>query len=997
MRSFYYRKFQRWMRRNESGQSIIVLAIGFIALVGFVGITTDVSLMFVRYAQLARATDAAAIAAANQMRQDRTQASLGLAARQFIELYGLNPLNVLVDTCISLPVEARAGDELCRDDQAKLVRVTAQIESPTVFMRLLGFENFILQASSVSETAALDVVVIMDVGEFMASLTTIEDWARDVRQGMIYRPPRALEVYLTKYPSTMANRPSEFDFWKGNGAVPAEFSLLNTWQANVNARLYYPDGNGNTPLSDPAYTVQFNSTFFNAKYGPQSHPRVECRVRFFPQAHEFNTVLYQGHFDSNGKFVRLLNNSNAGTFAQSTFGLAGLPWPAGETNWDGFVPTYNYFGCCNDPNGDYNFSDLVCQPFKQARTAVLEFMDRVDFTRGDRMAIVTYDRTAFLVNPYGYLVGGQPFCTAGNTDERCRPGAMMENADDAREALRRLVGVRAEPNFYVYTPGNITNAAVRVTGQWTSFAAGINENGQSIPIDFGKNSDPPQPNGQQFAAPSNVDGTTVYPELYNFPVWNACPFGNAGAVRPDRTLFEFGLQRASIPNAGLDAAWGGYIDPNGVRLYRGPISDPNNYNTDMSYDRWASCRGANVGAGLREGSNALVNPQTIRQSGTVWVMILLASGGAAGSDPVRRNRNPIPASQPYAWNDPLNGFGRPGQYGGHGLCPFGTPGRPAELTLPGNDSAAGFARFPHCSDESPRSRHFCNFRPLYNPPVAPGTPVDPLPPIYKNVETGNVCAGPGGNCVAIPPMGDRDYVLFDPTEPRWYGLNGPQSAQEELAWNRANNNLYDVDLDGCRDPHTGVDNQYHYDADDYARDWADYIALRRDSDSNILLPSIFTIGFGLEYFNRTLNGVEYNIRDSNNAQLLCQLNPGNCLAEQLLRYIADVGDNNQIDNHWYKAMLFPLKDASGNIIPGTTSRPGGFGPRDPCQRQDQGPVGGTYDTDGSGSLSPTEEDRMYGHLAPQTNCGNYYYAPDYNQLQFVFDDIASRMFTRLSR
>ena len=69
--------FRRYFRRSgESGQSVILLALGFVALAGFVGITTDISLMFVRYAQLSRAVDSAAIAAANQMRQDRSNASV---------------------------------------------------------------------------------------------------------------------------------------------------------------------------------------------------------------------------------------------------------------------------------------------------------------------------------------------------------------------------------------------------------------------------------------------------------------------------------------------------------------------------------------------------------------------------------------------------------------------------------------------------------------------------------------------------------------------------------------------------------------------------------------------------------------------------------------------------------------------------------------------------------------------------------------------------------
>lgn len=999
MKSFF-RKIHRWMRRGESGQSVIILAIGFIALVGFVGITTDVALMFVRYSQLSRAVDASAIAAANQMRTDRTQASLGIAARQFIELYGLNPTKVLVDTCNSLPFADRASDELCRADQAKLVRVTAQVESPTVFMRLLGFQNFTLQASSVSETAALDVVIIMDSSESMASLTTVEDWARDANRGVIYRPPRAMDIYAAKYPVGMANRPREDEFWEGTGVMPAADSLLSTWQQNVNNRLYYTGAPGNiVGVADTAYQVFYNKTYFEATYGTQEHPRLECRVRFYPQSIDYPARLWQGYRTAAGDLVPVLNNSSAANYNNSLFGRAGLVWPVanGNSNWDGFVPTYNFYGCCNDPQGasgtgaaDFNFSDLVCQPFKQARSAVLDFMDRVDFTRGDRMAIVTFDRSAFLINPYGYIVGGtNPSCVAGNRVAECRPGAMMDNQADATYALKTLVGVRSEPNFYVFNPGNIVSTQ-RTTASWTGFAAGLNVNGSSRPVDYGKTSNPAQFDVTNFQVAGNNNGQSVYPELTNFPVFNDCPYATAGAARTDRTLFDFGLHRASLPNEGLDSAWRNYAD-NGVSLYGTP-GDALSYNTlDYSYDYYGSCRGSNIGAGLREGSNALLDPTTIRQSGTVWVMILLANGGAGGSDPVRRDGGKLTASQPYAWNPGVSGFGVSGQYGAQGLCPFGNlrdVRGAAELARPANDSPGKSALFPFCSDEAPRTRYFCNFRPLFIPPIPNGSAVDPLPPILKNAETGAACSVLGGSCRQVPPMGDKDYVFFDPSPPLWYGTNGPQTAAAEGSWNSSQGNLYDVDLTACTDPITGVDNANYYDADDYAHDWADYVGLRRDEESDVLLPTIFTIGFGTEFSSRTLNGNTLDIKDSNNADALCKLNLGDCLGEQLLRYIADVGDNNKIDNDWYQAMLKPLKDGGGVIIPRTTSATGGFGPRDPCQRQDQSvPPSGQY----------ADDDTMYGQLAPQANCGNYYYAPDYNQLQFVFDDIASRMFTRLSR
>ena len=105
--------FRRLVRRGQRGQALVILAIGFVGLLGFVGIVTDVSLLFIRYSTMRRAVDAASVAAAGQMRrvldtsptdgiaQDEagSVANLNLAARQFIQVYGLNPTNVIVETC----------------------------------------------------------------------------------------------------------------------------------------------------------------------------------------------------------------------------------------------------------------------------------------------------------------------------------------------------------------------------------------------------------------------------------------------------------------------------------------------------------------------------------------------------------------------------------------------------------------------------------------------------------------------------------------------------------------------------------------------------------------------------------------------------------------------------------------------------------------------------------------------------------------------------------
>jgi hypothetical protein len=252
-------------KRGQTGQAIILLALAMIGLLAFVGLVTDISLLFVRFSQLRRAVDAASIAAAGQIRENREYADVALAARQFIRLHGLDPDRVLVETCVTNP-----GDpELCTVPPRKLVRVQAQIDSPTTFLRLIGWQTVTLETSAVSETAALDVALVLDTSESMAAPTSLSEYT----------------------------------------AV------------------------------EPSYTA-----------------RTEC------------------------------------------------------------VDNYNYYECCNDPgngqisiNGiitnlssnvvDNDFSDLVCQPFKQVKDAAREFVQRLDFVRGDRVVFVTFDRGSGPVIP----------------------------------------------------------------------------------------------------------------------------------------------------------------------------------------------------------------------------------------------------------------------------------------------------------------------------------------------------------------------------------------------------------------------------------------------------------------------------------------------------------------------------------------------------------------------------------------------------------------------
>ncbi len=823
----------RYMRKRERGQAVVVLAFGFVALLMFVGIVTDISLMFVRYTTLRRAVDSAAIAAAGQMRRDRNMANVQLAARQFIEFHGIAPDTVLVETCqteqAAAAAESRPVDaDLCTNEQRKLVRVTAQVRSPTVFLQLFGWTDIVLEASAYSETAVLDVVIVMDVSESMLESTTYDQWA-NIGMGRAYVPPTVWDYARNV----------------NGGTDPTGNQWLFTWNAmTVDASLYGDPldrpGSGSVP-GDTSYQTNLNPLLIEYNYGAAVtlEPRTECTVRFW--SNSINVPV------PDGSGFNLLNqyatNAPATDWARRR-----RPFP---DFYDGFVPTYNFYGCCNDPgngtvdaNGnvtgissaarDNDFSDLICQPFKEARDATRLFLNTIDFERGDRVAFVTFDQQAFLIDPDGtnggftHMIGG----AVGGVQAR----------EMATTTLNRYVGVRSEPAFYHWN---------ETTGGWDSFIAPSSTNADlRVSADFRE-------------APNN------------YPVANDCVFINAALPFPYSPYTSVSnmtpIFNRAVPGA-TPLRWARTPgDPNLADRDGNPVL------TTQNYEFRGACRGTNVGAALREASNALLMPETTRSANTVWVIVLLGDGAAGASDPVVRNGQPQTTANPYlnSGNNPV-----PADYGAYGVCPT-TSG--AELFDPDG--------FPYCSDEDVQTRHFCSFR---------SAPCD-----------GNVN---DLNC-GYPVVGFPDDTS-------------------------------DIDLGA---PGCSAD----YDVDDYARDWADYVGLESENGADALLPTVFTIGFGLDF---------------SQGSGTCGENVADCLGEELLRYVADVGDNFRIDTDYQQAWLF-LRD--GQPI-------GDYGPRGICE-------------------DPNAPAGTYAPIAPTENCGNYFNAPDQTELNVVFNEIASRMFTRIAR
>jgi Flp pilus assembly protein TadG len=150
--------------RSEQGQSIVLIALVFVGLLAFIGLTVDMGILFVSYGNLRRAVDSAALAAATQMRENYTTDELTFSAKQFLILNNVDKATAIVQTCLEVP-----GDlQLC-GSRRKLVRVTASAPVEFSFLPVIGFYSTTITANAIGEAASMDVVLVVDISESMAN------------------------------------------------------------------------------------------------------------------------------------------------------------------------------------------------------------------------------------------------------------------------------------------------------------------------------------------------------------------------------------------------------------------------------------------------------------------------------------------------------------------------------------------------------------------------------------------------------------------------------------------------------------------------------------------------------------------------------------------------------------------------------------------------------------------------------------------------------------
>jgi hypothetical protein len=148
---------------SQRGQAIVLIALGFVVLLGFTGLVVDVARVFVTRGELRRAVDAAGLAATAQFRTGATGQKITSAAYDLVSTHGIISPTVIVETC-DLP-ETTPNKALCTDPKRKLVRVKATAEVPMLFLQLVGINTVQVYGDNQSEAASVEALLLLDNSE----------------------------------------------------------------------------------------------------------------------------------------------------------------------------------------------------------------------------------------------------------------------------------------------------------------------------------------------------------------------------------------------------------------------------------------------------------------------------------------------------------------------------------------------------------------------------------------------------------------------------------------------------------------------------------------------------------------------------------------------------------------------------------------------------------------------------------------------------------------
>ncbi|MEA3351640.1 MAG: pilus assembly protein TadG-related protein, partial [Chloroflexota bacterium] len=154
------------------------MVISFTALLAFVGMVTDIGSVYITYTQLKRAVDTAAVAAANNIKNpsltySERKTQITEAAREMLAFHNVTDITSLeayiCDDAPSIPAEFDAACPDAGESARKMAWVQATQDVPVYFLSLFGVESIPLTTHAIGEAATVDLVIVIDSSESMAS------------------------------------------------------------------------------------------------------------------------------------------------------------------------------------------------------------------------------------------------------------------------------------------------------------------------------------------------------------------------------------------------------------------------------------------------------------------------------------------------------------------------------------------------------------------------------------------------------------------------------------------------------------------------------------------------------------------------------------------------------------------------------------------------------------------------------------------------------------
>jgi hypothetical protein len=140
---------------REQGQVIVLIALGMLVMIAVVGLATDATLIYKAKQDLQRAIDSAAIAAAYKL---PNQSNATQTAYEFTRLHGYNFDPSTNPLTITFPVY---------DPLRKVINVSGSIDANLAFLKIFGFQTITVHAEGESESAPMDIYLILDLSESM--------------------------------------------------------------------------------------------------------------------------------------------------------------------------------------------------------------------------------------------------------------------------------------------------------------------------------------------------------------------------------------------------------------------------------------------------------------------------------------------------------------------------------------------------------------------------------------------------------------------------------------------------------------------------------------------------------------------------------------------------------------------------------------------------------------------------------------------------------------